>query len=279
MARPLRIELAGGLYHITARGNRREAIYLDEADRSGWLTLLGETCERYQWQCHAWCQMTNHYHLVLETAEANLGQGMRHLNSVYSARFNRAHSHVGHLFQGRYYAILVEREAYFLELCRYVVLNPVRAGIVRHPATWGWSSYRATMGLSPAPVWLQADLLLEQFGRERRCAREKYAQFVAAGNTAPPLWHALRDGMYLGSQAFADAMKGSLATNDTLSEVPRLQRRPSPLGLNDYARRAATRNEAICVAYRSGGYTMRAIAAHFGVHYSTVSRAVRGCKI
>jgi putative transposase len=279
MARPLRIELAGGLYHITARGNRREAIYLDEADRSGWLTLLGETCERYHWQCHAWCQMTNHYHLVLETADANLGQGMRHLNSVYSARFNRAHGHVGHLFQGRYHAILVEREAYFLELCRYVVLNPVRAGIVRHPAAWRWSSYRATMGLSLLPVWLQADLLLEQFGTERRCARERYARFVAAGITAPPLWHALRDGMYLGSQAFVDAMKGALAKNDTLSEVPRLQRRPSPLSLCEYASGAATRDEAIRVAYRSGGYTMQAIAAHFGVHYSTVSRAVRGCKI
>jgi len=130
MARPLRIELAGGLYHVTSRGDRREDIYLCEADRHTWLEIFGEVCKRFNWACYAWCQMTNHYHIVVETVEGNLSQGMRQLNGVYTQRFNHIHRRVGHVFQGRYRAIMVEKETYLLELIRYVVLNPVRAGMV-----------------------------------------------------------------------------------------------------------------------------------------------------
>ena len=115
MARPLRIELAGGLYHVTSRGDRREAIYRDDADRTAWLDLFGEVCERFNWRCHAYCQMTNHYHAVVETPEANLSKGMRQLNCVYTQRFNRRYGMVGHLFQGRFKGILVERDAYLLQ--------------------------------------------------------------------------------------------------------------------------------------------------------------------
>ena len=118
MARPLRIELAGGVYHVTSRGDRREDIFLTDDDRRAWLKLLGDVCERFNWVCHGWCQMTNHYHVVLETVEANLSQGMRHLNGVYTQYANRAHGRVGHVFQGRYKAILVEKDAYLLELAR-----------------------------------------------------------------------------------------------------------------------------------------------------------------
>lgn len=136
MARPLRIELAGGLYHVSSRGDRREAIYLDDGDRQRWLTLLGEVCGRFSWRCHAYCQMTNHYHLVVETPEGNLSQGMRQLNGVYTQLVNRHHRRVGHVFQGRYKAILVEKDSYLLELARYVVLNPVRAGMVTDAGAW-----------------------------------------------------------------------------------------------------------------------------------------------
>ncbi|RRQ21110.1 transposase [Thiohalobacter thiocyanaticus] len=129
MARPLRIEVAGGLYHVTARGDRREDIYADEADRLHWLSIFDGVCDRFNWRCHGYCLMTNHYHLVVETPEANLSRGMRQLNGVYTQTFNRRHGLVGHLFQGRFKGILVEREAYLLELSRYVVLNPVRAGM------------------------------------------------------------------------------------------------------------------------------------------------------
>ena len=130
MARPLRLELAGGLYHVTSRGDGREDIYLSDADRETWLSVLGHVCARFNWRCHAWCQMSNHYHLVIETPEANLAKGMRQLNGVYTQRFNRTHGRVGHVFQGRYKAILVERDSYLLELVRYVVLSPLRAGMI-----------------------------------------------------------------------------------------------------------------------------------------------------
>jgi putative transposase len=119
MARPLRIEFPGGLYHVTSRGDRREEIYLDDADRTNWLALFGHVCKRFNWVCHAYCLMDNHYHIVVETAEGNLSRGMRQLNGVYTQTFNRAHNRVGHVYQGRYKAILVEKESYLLELTRY----------------------------------------------------------------------------------------------------------------------------------------------------------------
>ncbi|MBW2056862.1 MAG: transposase, partial [Deltaproteobacteria bacterium] len=144
MARPLRIEYPGAVYHITSRGNARLPVFDDDFDRRAFLTILEDVVKRYNWLCHAYCLMENHYHLVLQTVDANLSLGMRYLNGVYTQRFNRRHHRAGHVFQGRFKSILVEQESYLLELCRYVVLNPVRAGMVKHPAAYGWSSYRAT---------------------------------------------------------------------------------------------------------------------------------------
>jgi putative transposase len=146
MARPLRIEFPDAVYHITSRGNGRADIYLDERDRESFLQTLGDVCRRMRWVFYASCLMTNHYHLVIETLDANLARGMRQLNGVYTQCFNRHHGHTGHVFQGRYKAILVDRDAYLLELARYVVLNPVRAGMVKSPQQWRWSSYAAMMG-------------------------------------------------------------------------------------------------------------------------------------
>jgi putative transposase len=177
MSRPLRIELAGGLYHITSRGAGREDIYRSDADRAMWLDLFGEVCVRFNWVCHAWCQMTNHYHLVVETAEGNLSAGMRQLNGVYTQGFNRRHRRVGHVFQGRYKAILVEKNTHLLELARYVVLNPVRARMVTEPAGWPWSSYHAMIGAAPIPPWLRTGWALGQFaGTRKRGVREDLAR-------------------------------------------------------------------------------------------------------
>ena len=153
MARPLRLELAGGLYHVTSRGDRREDIYFDGEDRETWLRIFAAVCARYDWVCHAWCQMTNHYHIVVETRAGNLAAGMRQLNGVYTQSVNRRHGRVGHVFQGRYKAILVERDSYLLELARYVVLNPVRAGLVADLADWPWSSYPAIVARRAPPPW------------------------------------------------------------------------------------------------------------------------------
>jgi len=276
MTRPLRLELAGGLYHVTSRGDRREAIYYDDADRRAWLTMLGQVCDRFNWVCHAWCQMSNHYHLVLETAEANLSQGMRQLNGVYTQHVNRKYERVGHVFQGRYKAILVEKDAYLLELSRYVVLNPVRAGMVADAAQWPWSSYAAMTAQEPAPPWLQTDWLLAQFGSVRAQAVAHYRDFVRAGVGLPSLWDDLRGQIYLGSDDFLGKMQS--LTTENISEIAHAQRRPLAKPLQHFVQMHADARVGMAAAYATGDYTMQAIAQAFGVHYATVSRAVRSAE-
>jgi putative transposase len=274
MARPLRLELAGALYHVTSRGDGREDIYLAENDRLAWLETLGQVCARFNWLCHAYCQMTNHYHIVVETPDANLSKGMRQLNGVYTQRFNRSHQSVGHVFQGRFKAVLVEKDSYLLELARYVVLNPVRANMVRRVEQWPWSSYRATCALMPKPDWLQTDFILSQFATQRARAMAKYVEFVQQGKGLPSVWSALQGQIYLGSEAFIKKMQAEVAKKPNLTEIPRAQRRALARELADYAK-AHERDEAIALAYLSGHHTMAAIAEHFGVHYTTVSRLVK----
>jgi putative transposase len=275
MARPLRIELAGGLYHVTARGDHREAIFRDDDDRMAWLAVFAEVCTRFHWRCHAYCQMTDHYHLVVETPEGNLSKGMRQLNGVFTQRVNRRHGLVGHLFQGRFKGILVERDTYLLELARYVVLNPVRAGIVADAGDWAWSSYPAMLGRVPAPPWLETDWVLRQFGRSRAAARAAYAAFVADGVGRPSVWDGLRCQVFLGTDGFVERHRGLATEPQRLREVPRAQRRALAPPLSAFADQSATPREAMARAFLSGAFTMQEIAEHFGVHYSTVSRAVR----
>lgn len=274
MARPLRLEFEGGVYHVTSRGDRREDIYLNDGDRQAWLTIFEQVCERFLWRCYAWCQMTNHYHLLIETPEANLAQGMRHLNGVYTQRFNRTHDRVGHVFQGRYKAILVERDGYLLELARYVVLNPLRANLVQRLEEWPWSSYMATCGQTVSPPWLQAEWILAQFGQRRSSAITKYVHFVHQGAQLQSVWTQLQGQIFLGSETFVSKMQTHIKTLPKLDEIPRAQYRVGTQPLTDLVARYP-RNEAMARAYLSGQYSMAAIAKHFGVHYSTVSRAVK----
>ncbi|MEJ2379989.1 MAG: transposase [Gammaproteobacteria bacterium] len=274
MARPLRMELAGGLYHVTSRGDRREDIYRDDDDRAFWLEVLGEVCGRYNWRVHAYCEMTNHYHFVVETPEANLSQGMRQLNGVYTQGFNRRHGLVGHLFQGRFKGILVERDSYLLEVSRYVVLNPVRARMTEDPSEWRWSSYGAMVGLVRRQDWLETDWLLRQFGSRRRQAVERYKAFVAEG-LGRGIWEDLRYQAFLGSQKFVEEHTSAGTRSGELREIPRVQRRAFAGTLAHYEDSYVERREAMARAFLSGAYTMQEIAEHFGVHYSTVSRAVR----
>src|SRR3970040_1017299 len=200
MARPLRLEFAGALYHLTSRGDHRDKIFLDDEDRRTFLDLLGKEILQQHWICYAYCLMDNHYHLLIETPEPNLVRGMRRLNGVYTQAFNRRHGRVGHVFQGRYKGILVDKDSYALELCRYIVLNPVRAGMVRHPQDWRWSSYQATAGPSAAPDWLDVDWLLRQFAHETRRARYAYRRFVSAGIGRASPWVQLRGQIWLGGE-------------------------------------------------------------------------------
>jgi len=275
MARPLRIEYAGALYHVTSRGDRQEAIFDDDQDRSAFLNILGKVVSRFRWRCHAYCLMGNHYHLMIETPEANLTKGMRQLNGVFTQWSNRRHKRSGHLLQGRYKAILVDRDAYFLELARYIVLNPVRAAMVKHPRLWAWSSYGATLGATAAPVWLTTDNLLAEFGKRRAVARRKYQEFIADGMGAESIWKDLQGQIYLGDDDFVEQMLGKLGHRDEDFNIPKVQQRGPAPKLGTIRKQYKKRDDAIQAAYETGAYSYQQIAKEFGVHFTTVGRVVR----
>ena len=271
MARPLRLEFAGALYHVTSRGDRRESIYEDDADRQSFLSVLGEVCDTCNWVCHAYCLMGNHYHLLIETPDGNLSRGMRQLNGVYAQYVNRTHGRVGHVFQGRYRAIVVEKEGCLLELSRYIVSNPVRAGMVRSAKDWPWSSCRAASGQVECPGWLNVQWILAAFAKRKSVAVERYKRFVAEGKGQPSPWSSLRNQIFLGDERFVEKMQALIDGQKDLSEVPSSQRRSKAKGLEFYEASSPERNTAVVNAYRSGGYTLKEIGAHFHLHYSTVS--------
>lgn len=275
MARPLRIEFPGALYHITSRGNARADIYLDDQDRFNFLQQVQVICERYNWRCYGYCLMTNHYHLVMETGDATLAKGMQSLNGVYSQSYNQRHRRVGHLFQGRYGSILVDKEAYLLELIRYVLLNPVHAYITKSAGQYRWSSYRAMIGKMECPDWLARDWVLSQFGKHETRAQTRFIQFIRDGTNQPLLWENLRNQIYLGDEHFVERTLKGLPANKNLEEIPRLQRRQVAKSLVYYAKRYPAK-EAMRIAYATGEYSLKTIAEFFSVHYSTVSRAVKG---
>ena len=254
---------------MTARGNARQAIVLDDVDRAAFVGLLGRVVERFGLRLYAFCLMDNHYHLLVETPKANLSRAMRQLNGVATQAFNRRHRRVGHLFQGRYKAFLVERESHLLELVRYVVLNPVRAKACASPEEWRWSSYRASAGLEPAPSFLDVDWILAQFGRARARAQERYRAYVAEGLDAAPFGD-LRGGVFVGGEDFVARHAPAMSQE---REVPRAQRQPLRPSLVELF--AVAGEQAMVAAHREHGYRLAEIAEHLGVHYATVSRRLR----
>jgi putative transposase len=226
VSRQLRLEHPGAIWHVTSRGNERRDIYRDDEDRQLFLRLLAHVVFERHWILHAWVLMSNHYHLLLETPEVGLSRGMKWLNEEYAQSFNERHQRVGHLFQGRFKGILVEREGHLLELIRYIVLNPVRCNAVRFAGDYEWSSYRATAGLRPCPRWVETNWTLEQFGADRAQAHEAYRRFVADGRGASyNPWESVVGQIYLGGSAFCDRMQSMVASKERSREHPREQRR------------------------------------------------------
>lgn len=268
MARPLRLCVPGGLYHVIARGNARERIYRAEADYQLFLEILEQTTDRYGLCCHDYCLMGNHYHLVVETPRANLPLAMRQLNGLYARRFNLRHGRCGHVFQARYRSILVEKETYLLSLCRYVDLNPVRAGICAHPGEYRWSGYRALAGLDAAPSFLSTAGILAHFAAPGGRAQARYRAYVAA-SLDDALGERVR-GERLGNEAH---LRETFGLHPPLAEIPRVQIEPLPPPLAQvFARHSEL---PVFVAYRRHGYTIGQIAEHLGCHYSTVSRRLK----
>jgi REP element-mobilizing transposase RayT len=272
MTRPRRIEYPGALYHVTSRGNRREAIYLDDSDRHYWLELLGNVCRTFRFSVYAYCQMGNHYHLLLRTAEGKLSRGMRYLNGEYSRHFNQRHERVGHVFQGRYQAILCQDERYLQSLARYIVLNPVRACLVAGPGQWPWSSFPAAMGAADVPRWLDVPGLLRHFGDSTSSARLQYHAFVMEGiGKSSPLATVCHQ-LLLGDPDQVRALR--LNESGSMEDITRTQRQLLVPPLAQYFVEHADRDRAMAAAYSSLAYSMGHIARYCGVSTRTVSRAV-----
>jgi putative transposase len=278
MARSLRIEYPGAVYHVTSRGNKKGSIFENDKDRRAFLDILQSCVEKYLWICHGYCLMGNHYHLLLETPAANLSIGMRQLNGVYTQRFNRAHESVGHLLQGRFKALVVEKESYLLELCRYIVLNPVRSGMVDEPEKWPWSSYLATAGRVRRPEFLHVDWIRSQFHGDWQEAVVAYERFVLSGMREESPWKNIRGRVLLGSDGFIDGLDTRLYVARGIKEIPKLERfsgRPTLMALFTAFGSRHERNRGIVSAHLGHGYTLKEIADHLGIHYSTVSKVLK----
>jgi putative transposase len=242
------------MYHVTARGNDHQPIFRDDDDCTRFLDVLASTMTRYHVRCHAYCLMGNHYHLLLETPEANLSASMRQLNGVYAQRFNQRHERSGHLLQGRFGAQLVDGEGYFLAVCRYIVLNPVRAGLVAHPRQWRWSSFRPTAGETGRPPFLAVDVVQALAGAGFR-GEARYVDFVEAGIGDSQV---LRDrlGPAAGDGGLGAGQAGELARTPLSSEIPRPQRfagRPALVDLFAGVTSKAERNVRVRAAVESHG--------------------------
>lgn len=275
MSRPLRIQFEDAFYHLTSRGNAQRDIYLCDPDRTLFLDALKETIESSGWICHGYCLMTNHYHLLVETPRANLSEGMHHLNGQYSQSFNRKHRRSGHVFQGRFDSRIVEKDSYLLAVARYVVQNPVRAGVVERPEDWPWSSYLPTASKSNWVTFLHREFLLSCLSDDYEHARREYVEFVAKGFDVSP-WENLRGGVLLGSEQFIQRMQPLFADKFEESEVPKRQRlatrRPLP---EVFTSLPESRDRLIGEAYFVHGYTMRAIGGFLGLSEARVSQILK----
>lgn len=274
MARPLRIEYTGALYHVTTRGDRQEDIFTLDVDRIDFLEILSRVVERFNWLVHAYCLMDNHYHLLIETPDGNLSKGMRQLNGVYTQTSNRNNNRVGHVFQGRFKAILVQKDSYLLDLARYIVLNPVRARMVKIAKTRPWSSYLDSAGYREPPPWLSTEWVLAGFGKRLLSAQQKYRDFIAQGKNRPSPWEELKNQVFLGSESFVSNLQHKIELDRDLSEIPKSQRRANAQSLDYYESYCQNRNQAILASCASGGYNMKEIGDYYGLHYSWVSRLI-----
>lgn len=283
MTRHLRIKIPGGLYHIYTRGIDRRDIFKDDSDREKFLDILENSISDSDWKCYAYCLMNNHYHILIESADGDTSRGMRQLNGVYAQYFNWKHDRVGPLFQSRFRAILVDRENYFLELCRYIVLNPVRAGIVSSPEEYHWSSYRATAGLDNMKTCIDRIAVISRFAEDDESeisARAAYSQFVTYSLEKDIAPGEIRGDLILGDREFVESVKDIIKKEKNNLDYPKYQRtacRPDLEELLDplTVSMKETRNVAVRKAYNEFGYTQSDIAGFLGVHNSTIYRILR----
>jgi len=270
MARPLRLEFEGALYHVISRGNARQEIFRDNVDYQQLLKLLAAAVERYSWLVHAYCLLSNHYHLLVETPQPNLSAGMRQLNGTYAQYFSRRHDRPGHLFQGRFKAYVVDKDSYLLELSRYIALNPVKAGLVSSPGQWKWSSYRKTAGTERGAAFLHTERILSNFSSSKDEARKLYVKFISEGiDSDDPLKNA-KGGILLGSDPFVSQFRQWL-DRGVPEEVAHREKHAARPSLPELFR-DRDRDEGIREAIGRWGYRLKEVGAHLDLHYSRVSK-------
>ena len=274
MARPLRLHIPHAFYHVMSRGNAKAVIFLGAPDYEQFLDLLHATSSRFGVRCRAYCLMPNHFHLLLEPDTYPLSRMMQQLNSAYSQVFNRRHERVGHVLQGRFKALLVDRDEYFLQLLRYILLNPVRAALVEDPDAWRWSSYRATAGVSEVPSFLALDDVWRMFATSESEAQRRFVAFVNAGRGLK----APCEGVVSGSDAFRADVAVALEPHRDVRDFSRRERyavRPSLECMLSDCHDSAARRRLMADAYWRYGYTLREIGTLLGYHESTVWRQIR----
>lgn len=291
MARPLRITFPGAFYHVTSRGNERKAVFKSKRDREKFLGYLQSATERYNALIHAFCLMGNHYHLLIETPSGNLPQIMRHINGAYTTHFNRKRSRSGHLFQGRYKAILVEKDSYAKELSRYIHLNPVRAGMVKTPGAYPWSSYNTYTGKNDAHEWLQCDFILTYFGKNATTAQRRYGEFVQAlvGQKYENPLTAANAKLVLGSAEFIQHIKNSHIGDGTGSrDLPALRQIHEGIDIETILDLvvealenlpAQSRNASIYLCRKHTGEKLRIIGKKFGISDAAVSQVCKRFRV
>ncbi|MEK7665433.1 MAG: transposase [Patescibacteria group bacterium] len=276
--RPLRIEFPGAFYHITTRGNARSSIFLSDQDREQFLFIFSSVLKKFNWRCYSYCLMGNHYHFVIETIDPTLSKGMQNLNATYTQWYNAKHKHVGHLFQGRFKAFLVEEQEYLLEVIRYVVLNPVRAKMVDDPSDYQWSSYRALAGLEVAPDWLAKKDALGHFSNRKQGREKAYRSFIqdGIGRTSP--FDAVGKGGILGSEQFIHEVRDRVDMSVSADEIVAAQRmdgRPTLKVLFDGVATQQERDAAIALALNYFEYSGKAVAKFLGLAGTTVCRIAK----
>ena len=299
MGRPWRIEYEGALYHILSRGNEQKDVFYDDKDRSLFLETIGEMSERHEMDVFAYVLMGNHYHILSRTNRPNLSKAMQWLGVTYTRRFNLRHSRCGHLFQGRFKSIIVENDAYLIQLSCYIHRNPLRAGIVDRLANYRWSSYKAYAYGHKAPDWLLTDPILSQFkGKDRHTSYREKVQGYA--NEEKKLWEDLRYGMILGTKDFVNKIRSAYLPEKPHKEIPEqrhVAKAVDPVvvlnevarildrDLNDFRQSQRIsrsdkddRDLLVFFLWKTGYLTNERIGHFFGLTYSSVSHIVRSIR-
>ncbi|MDD2273920.1 MAG: transposase [Desulfuromonadaceae bacterium] len=287
MARPLRIAYPGAYYHVTSRGNEQKDVFKSRRDREKFLEYLASATERYGAAIHAYCLMSNHYHLLLETPEGNLSQIMRHINGAYTTYFNIKRKRAGHLFQGRFKAILVEADEYAVELSRYIHLNPVRAGMVESPGEYLWSSFQSYIGQSKVPDWLKTDFILGYFGKSKLDAAKKYGVFVEEliGKEYDSPLQGVIGAAVLGSPGFVESvMETNVGKRELSRDLPALRQltiRPTLEAIITavdtvfHSDKKMARQAGMYLCHRYSGKLLREVSNLFKVSESAITEAAR----